>query len=204
LITVKRETTESQITITLDNPPVKAGYRDAINTPIVFLNHMIEHIVWRSNINIGVQVQTDKFDLAHVICEDIGISIGKAVSQYIEKTKTQGISGFGDGFGIIDEARAFAAVSFEGRSLFVFDSDVVIPDQTEDMFGEDLHTFLDGFAQGANCTIHLHIERGINGHHIWEAAYRAVGLALGRAVSINAGRKGMTAGVAGEIKYTLE
>ena len=204
MITVKRETTESIITVTLDSPPVKEGYRSAINTPMPFLNHMIEHIVWRSALNIGVSIETGKFDLAHVICEDVGMTIGKAVLQYTQVNRENGISGYGDGVGIIDEARATAAISFESRSLFVFDSLVDVPSQTEGTLSEDLSTFFDGFAQGGSCTIHLAIERGTNGHHIWEAAFRAFGIAVGKAIAINPGRSNMTPGVAGESKYTLE
>ncbi len=204
MITIKRETTESKITIKLQAPPVKSGYRKEINTPMPFLNHMIEHIVWRSGLNIGVEVELDRFDLAHVICEDVGMTIGKAILQYVEKNRAKGISGYGDGMGIIDEARATAAISFESRSLFVFDSDIAIPESTEGINSEDLSTFLDGFTQGACCTIHLVIERGTNGHHIWEAAYRAMGIALGKALEINPDRANMTSGVAGKINYTVE
>lgn len=204
MITVKRETTESKITVTLSEPPVREDYRKLINTPVPFLNHMIEHIVWRSGLNIGVEIELDKFDLTHVVFEDVGMTIGKAMLQYIEINRERGMSGYGDGVGIIDEARSAAAISFESRSLFVLDINVSIPDQMEGTYSEDLTTFIDGFAQGANCTVHLAIERGTNGHHIWEAAYRAIGIALGKALEINPDRANMTSGVAGKINYTIE
>ena len=183
MITVTRSTTESNIKVTLEKGPIKPDYRKAINTPMPFLNHMIEHIVWRCGINIGVDVALDKFDLTHIVAEDAGMTIGKALAAYLEENKSQGVSGYGDGVGIIDEARSIAAVSFESRSLFVFDSSVKIPAMTEGTLSEDLTTFIDALAQGANCTIHLSVERGENGHHIWEASYRALGIALGRALS---------------------
>jgi imidazoleglycerol-phosphate dehydratase len=204
MITVKRESTESVIRVTLDGPPVKADYRSAIRTPIPFLNHMLEHIVWRSGLNLGVDVTLDKFDLTHVVCEDAGMTVGKAVLRYAELCRERGAAGYGDGVGIIDEASAAAAVSFESRALFVFDADVAIPALTENTCSEDLTTFLDGFTQGAGCTLHVHVRRGANGHHIWEAVYRAVGTALGRAFAPDGSRAGMTSGVAGKINYTLE
>ncbi|MCK9478352.1 MAG: hypothetical protein M0R40_02480 [Firmicutes bacterium] len=204
MITVTRQSTESKIKVTLQAPPVKVNYRNAINTPIIFLNHMIEHIVWRSGLNIGVDVETDKFNLSHVICEDSGMTLGKALLQYVNENQKQGISGYGDGVGIIDEARATAAISFEGRSMLVLDKNCDIPAQAEDMHSEDLTTFLDGIAQGGSCTIHIKIERGENAHHIWEAAFRAFGIALGRALAKNPERAQMTSGVAGEIKYIME
>ena len=204
MVTVKRTTTESEITVTLDFSPIRPDYRSKINTPMPFLNHMIEHIVWRAGVNIEVDVKLDKFDLTHIVCEDVGMTLGKAVAQYVAENRENGVYGFGDGVSIIDEARASSAISFESRSLFVFDSVVEIPSETEGTYSEDLSTFLVGFTQGANCTLHVEVSKGENGHHIWEAAYRSVGIALGRALTVDKARANMTSGVAGKINYTVE
>ena len=204
MITITRETTESKIKVTLENGPIKPDYRKKINTPMPFLNHMIEHMVWRSGINISVDVALDIFELTHVVAEDVGLTVGKAIAAYLDKNSSLGVSGYGDSVGIIDEARAIAAVSFESRALSVFDSAVKIPDVAEGTLSEDLVTFIDALAQGACCTIHLSIERGENGHHIWEAAYRALGIAFGRALAVDSNRLNMTSGVAGKITYNTE
>ena len=57
---------------------------------------------------------------------------------------------------------------------------------------EELLTFLDGFAQGARCTLYVELKCGENGHHIWEAVYRAVGIALGGAMTVDQNRIGKT------------
>ena len=71
------------------------------------------------------------------------------------------------------------------------------------MPSEELLTFLDGFAQGARCTLFVELRCGENGHHIWEAVYRGVGIALGQALSVDPNRKGKTSGVAGEVIYEI-
>lgn len=200
-MTVTRETTESKITVKLSPAPIAADYRQKINTPIPFLSHMIEQTVWRCGFNIEVSVELDKFDLAHVVCEDLGQTVGRAFCEYAAENPG---GGFGDGVGIIDEAKADCAVSLEGRSLFDFSSAVEVPPVAEGMASEDLLVFLDGFAQGAGATVHLDVHKGENSHHIWEAAFRAFGVALGRAYGENPARKGMTSGVAGKITYTVE
>ena len=81
---------------------------------------------------------------------------------------------------------------------------MTIPDETEDMHSEDLEVFLEGFAQGANCTLHVDILKGVNAHHIWEAVYRSFGLCLGRALAKDENRKNMTSGVAGHIDWVIE
>lgn len=200
MLVVKRKTSESEITVAFDKSAIDKDYRSKINTPLPFLNHMIEHIVWRSGINITVDCALAKFELDHLVCEDVGMTIGKAFAEYAYKN---GIKGYGDAYGIIDEAGAQTAVSFEDRSLLVFEGRELIPAQTERMLSEDLMTFLDGFVQGARCTLHIDLRRGENGHHIWEAVYRALGAALCKALTEKSDFSG-TAGVAGRIVYDVE
>lgn len=201
IMKITRKTTESQISVALTPPPLAADYRSKINTPITFLNHMIEHIAWRSGVNIDVEVKMDKFEMAHLICEDAGITMGKVITDYLAESK--GV-GYGDGIGIIDEAMAVAAVSFESRARFDFSSEVKIPERAEDMASEDLQVFLDGITQGGMFTLHVNVKKGENSHHIWEAVFRAVGIALSRAFAPDPARPEMTAGVAGKVEFIRE
>ena len=200
-VTVTRKTTESGISVTIEKGDLRDGYRKEIQTPLPFLNHMIEHIAWRGGLNIRIRLELDEFYLTHVICEDVGMTLGKAVNHFVNENI---LSGYGEGKGIIDEAKAEAVISFEDRSLLDFTAAVEIPATVEGMPSEDVLTFLDGFVQGARCTLHLDVEKGVNGHHIWEAAYRAVGIALGRALSADENRKGKTSGVAGKVNYEVQ
>ena len=113
-ITVKRKTTETSIEVVIEKGELKPDYRKYIKTPLPFLNHMIEHIAWRGEVNIDVDLKLDEFVLTHVICEDLGIALGKAAKEYIDRT--DGARGFGDAVGIIDEAKAECALSFESRA----------------------------------------------------------------------------------------
>lgn len=198
-----RKTTESVMGIILDFSPLAPNYREKICTPIPFLNHMIEHIAYRAGFNIKTTTELTDFTLTHLIAEDLGIALGKAVKEYIDTT--DGAMGFGDAVGMIDEARASAAISFESRAYIDIDyHGNCVPMETEGMLSEDLETFLDGFVQGAMCTLHIDLYKGHNGHHIWEAIYRALGSALNRATAVSEDRKGKTSGVAGKIEWTIE
>lgn len=202
-IKVTRKTTESEMNVALDFSPLKTDYRKYIKTPMPFLNHMIEHIAYRGGFNIDVDMSLDEFTLTHVIAEDLGIALGKACREYIDRT--DGCYGYGDAVGIIDEAKAECAVSFESRAYIDFDfHGVSLPESVEGMYNEDLETFLEGFVQGAMCTLHIDVLKGRNGHHIWEAVYRSVGTALNRAFEVSTDRKGKTSGVAGKIEWTIE
>lgn len=204
-ICVTRKTTESIIKVELDFSPIKPDYRKKIKTPIPFLNHMIEHIAWRGGFNIEVDVQLDEFNLTHVICEDLGIALGKAVAEFVERNKANGVMGYGDAIGIIDEAKAECTMSFESRAYFDIDyHDINMPEVVEGMDIQDLETFLLSFTQGANCTMQIDLTRGQNGHHIWEAIFRSMGSCLSNTLYINPQRKGMTSGVAGAIDWEIK
>ena len=201
MITVTRKTSESCITVKVDETGLAPNYREKIETTIPFLNHMIEHIAWRSGFGIETDVRLDKFQLAHLICEDTGMALGKAFAKLISD---RACKGYGDAAGIIDEARALSYISFESRAMFIMDTAGEVPAQTEGMNSEDLQTFLEGFVHGAGCTLQIDLQRGENGHHIWEAIYRAFGAALGMALKEDESRKGKTAGVAGKIEYEVQ
>mgnify|MGYP002519108438 CR=1 FL=1 len=198
-----RKTTESVMGIILDFSPLAPNYREKICTPIPFLNHMIEHIAYRAGFNIKTTTELTDFTLTHLITEDLGMALGKAVKEYIDTT--DGAAGFGDAVGMIDEARATAAISFESRAYIDIDyHGNAVPAEVEGVLSEDLETFLEGFVQGAMCTLHIDLYKGHNGHHIWEAIYRALGTALNRATAVSEDRKGKTSGVAGKIEWTIE
>lgn len=198
-----RKTTESVMGIILDFSPLAPNYREKICTPIPFLNHMIEHIAYRAGFNIKTTIELTDFTLTHLITEDLGMALGKAVKEYIDTT--DGAAGFGDAVGMIDEARATAAISFESRAYIDIDyHGNAVPAEVEGVLSEDLETFLEGFVQGAMCTLHIDLYKGHNGHHIWEAIYRALGTALNRATAVSEDRKGKTSGVAGKIEWTIE
>jgi len=199
-VNVTRKTNESSISVTLDGAGFPDNYKEGISTPCAMLNHMIEHIIYRSNIGIAVNCEYTAFALDHVVFEDAGSAIGRAFAKLMEQSVGSGVYGYGSATSIIDEARAQAAISFESRALLAFSSDVQIPELCEDTKSEDLKTFLDGFTQGAACTLHIDVARGDNAHHIWEAVYRAVGSALEAAFTANPSRANRPSGVAGKIE----
>ncbi len=204
-VSVTRKTSESFMKVTLDAGGLAPDYRKKIKTHAPFFSHMIEHIAWRSGVTVTTEISLDEFTLNHVIYEDLGITFGKAARNLIWENKEEGATGYGDGIGIIDEAKATCAISFEERAYIdLNDKNIKMPAETEGVLSEDLATFLEGFCQGAQCTLHIDIEKGVNGHHIWEAVFRALGIALGRAFYRDPARKNLSAGVAGAVTFTVE
>ena len=200
-----RKTTESEMSVQVDFNGLSPDYRSKIHTPRMFLSHMLEQIAYRGCFTIETDTALDEFTLDHLVCEDLGMTFGKAIAEYIQVNTQAGIRGYGDALGLIDEAMATAALSFESRAYFAFHTgEVSVPDYAEDVKSEDLLTFLEGFCQGAKCTLHIDLVRGENAHHIFEAVFRSFGSALRKALKNDEAMKGRTAGVAGQITYETE
>ncbi len=193
----KRITRESTIDVEIDTGARHPDINEKITTQFHFLNHMLEHISWRSCMNIGVSSSVTHYPFGHVICEDVGMTMGYAFAELWRQQRGSGVNGEGEGTGIIDEAMARAAMSFEDRAQFCFTSAVSLHERVEDMLSADLNNFFAGFAQGAKCTIHLDLVKGDDPHHLWESAFRAFGLCLRQVFAPNSWRQGTTPGVKG-------
>lgn len=205
IVTVTRETEESSIVLTLSKGERDLGYKKKINTSIQFFNHMIETIVWRSCMNITVDVNLEDFRLTHVICEDVGLALGEAFLEMFNRDIETGINGSGAAISCIDEALARVVISFEERALLVVDPKLTSgPELVEDMQRADLSTFFEGFVQGAKATIHIDLLKGTNPHHIWESVFRAFGAALRTTFAPCEWRKGTTPGVKGVVSLKKE
>lgn len=204
-VCVTRKTSESVMKVTLDATGLAPDYRQKLQTHAPFFSHMLEHIAWRSGVTIETEISLDAFLLHHVIYEDLGITLGKAARSYVWENRADGAVGYGDAIAVIDEARASCAISFEDRAYFDFDITAIsLPHETEGVLSEDLETFLEGFCQGAACTLHIDVLKGHNGHHIWEAVFRALGTALGRAFYLDPQRRNQSAGVAGAVRFLID
>ena len=206
-IIVKRKTNESLMTVRVNDAPRDPEARKGLNTPLTFFNHMMEQIAWRSELNIYMETQLDHFALNHVICEDLGITFGKAIAAMMDKKQKMGAPGYGFSYGNIDESMARSVIGFEKRAYLELQyNGIVVPESVEGINSEDLVSFLEGFVQGAQATLHLDLLKGRDnhGHHQWESIFRALGDSLRSAMLIRPWRENMAAGVAGEITYEIE
>lgn len=199
-VCLSRFTRESKIDLKIEK---SNRIQFKFKTGITFLDHMLEHIVWRSGFNINVAYETTQFNLTHVVWEDIGIVLGTAFKILLEKNLSTGIEAKGDSVSCLDEAFAMACISFEGRTNCFLDFDKM-PGATvpvvEDAKAWDIPQFLDGFTQGARCTLHIKGLSGNDPHHSWEAVFRAFGEALGKVFNPNPRRAGTIAGVKGTLE----
>lgn len=195
---VRRRTRETLVEVS-----VWGGERSEclVSTGSDFLNHMVEILSLYSGFNINARVETLRYRLLHTISEDLGITMGRAFKEIADKRMSEsGIKGHGYSIGVLDEARAIAVISYEGRTgSYVSVVEPFDTSQVEDIKGEYLKAFFDGFSQGMRATIQVEVVRAGDPHHAWESAFRAFGASIREALRPDEWRKNTIPGVKGTI-----
>ncbi|MFQ3309128.1 MAG: imidazoleglycerol-phosphate dehydratase [Porticoccaceae bacterium] len=175
--TVTRNTLESQITITVN---LDGSGCANLDTPVPFLNHMIDQIARHGLIDIDIQATGDTHIDDHHTVEDIGITLGMAVAEAIGDKK--GLTRYGHAYVPLDESLSRVVLDFSGRPGLFMAADFVRGHVGT--FDVDLsREFFQGFVNHAFVTLHIDNLRGANAHHQVETIFKAFGRALRMAAS---------------------
>jgi imidazoleglycerol-phosphate dehydratase len=175
--TITRKTNETDISISLDIDGI--GERE-IDTPVGFLNHMLDLFTKLGMFNVAVKAKGDTYIDEHHIVEDTGIVLGEAFASALGDKKS--ISRYGFFILPMDEAIATVAIDFSGRYAFTFDCKFN-REKIGDLSSELIYDFWDAFAQNAKVNLFIKIENGRNDHHKAEAIFKAVARACRMAVT---------------------
>jgi len=191
--TVTRNTLESQITVTVNLD----GTGDAnFNTPVPFLNHMLDQIARHGLVDLDIQAVGDTHIDDHHTVEDIGITLGMAIAEAIGDKK--GLTRYGHAYVPLDEAMSRVVLDFSGRPGLIMKADFVR--SHVGTFDVDLtREFFQGFVNHALVSMHIDNLRGANAHHQVETIFKA----FGRALRIAASADPRMAGVMPSTKGTL-
>ena len=175
--TVTRNTLESQITVkvNLDGP----GQAN-LQTPVPFLNHMLDQIARHGLVDLDIQASGDTEIDDHHTVEDIGITLGMAITEAIGDKK--GLARYGHAYVPLDEALSRVVMDFSGRPGLIMKADFVR--SHVGTFDVDLtREFFQGFVNHALVSLHIDNLRGANAHHQVETIFKAFGRALRMAAS---------------------
>ena len=175
--TVKRDTTETQIalTLTIDG----TGVYD-VSTGIRFFDHMLELFTRHGGFDLELDCKGDLEVDQHHTVEDVGIALGEAFLEALGDKK--GIMRAGYFVMAMDETLAVAAVDLSGRVAYVVDDLVTVP--VVGVFQTELVAdFFDGFARGAKANVHVKTMYGRSNHHKIEAIFKAFARAMRGACS---------------------
>ena len=174
---VKRDTNETRIEVDINLDGTGAG---SFDTGVPFLDHMMDQIARHGMIDITVKAEGDLDIDAHHTVEDIGITLGMAMSKALGDKK--GITRYGHAYVPLDEALSRVVIDFSGRPGL--EDQTVYPRETIGNFDTELfHEFFQGFVNHALVTMHIDTIRGTNSHHIAETVFKAFGRAVRMAIS---------------------
>ena len=177
--TVTRDTLESQITVTIN---LDGSGKAKLNTPVPFLNHMLDQIARHGLVDLDIQAAGDTEIDDHHTVEDVGITLGMAISEAIGDKK--GLTRYGHAYVPLDEALSRVVMDFSGRPGLIMHADFVRSHVGG--FDVDLtREFFQGFVNHSLVTLHIDNLRGANAHHQVETIFKAFGRALRMALTLD-------------------
>lgn len=174
---ISRKTKETDISLSL----CLEGGAVSVSTGIGFFDHMLTALAFYAGWGLILRVEGDLYVDGHHTVEDTGIVLGQAFRQALGNKN--GIRRFGTAYVPMDEALCRTVLDCSNRPYLVFQANMPQP-----MIGgyDSCLTkeFMQAFAVHGGITLHQTCEYGDNAHHITEALYKSLGMALKEAAQV--------------------
>ena len=178
MITKTRVTKETDITVSLD---LNGTGKSKINSGVGFLDHMLESFSKHSLIDLNVDCKGDTHIDDHHTVEDIGIVLGSLLAESIYPVKN--MERFGSANIVMDEACVSCDLDLSNRPFLVYE--VELEGKVGQFDTELVEEFFRAFVLNAKISTHIVALRGKNKHHIIEASFKSLAVAIRRAVTAN-------------------
>ncbi len=176
---IERKTLETSIRLELD---LDSRVKSVISSGVDFFDHMLNSMSKHGRFYINLACTGDTYIDDHHTVEDIGICMGMAFRQALgDKT---GIRRFGHAMIPMDDALAVTAVDLSGRAYFKY-TGVPLTGQIKNYSEELTMEFLRALSDNGGINLHAELRHGDNRHHIHEALFKSLGVALHAASSID-------------------
>ena len=175
-VELERKTSETFVRISLE--PYGSGEFD-IETPLPFLSHILSAFARFGRFDLKLKAEGDIEVDAHHTVEDVGLLLGEAVSE--ARGDATEINRIGYALLPMDDALVSVALDLCGR---VFCSVTPQLQGTAGSFDAALlKEFFSAFCTKAGCVLHVRVLAGENTHHVCEAIFKALGVALSQALA---------------------
>lgn len=205
---IVRLTTESRIEVSIEVGrlnELSRAYLQDLRTGLPFFDHMLYGAASRAMIKLNAsfgQTESKAPVFAHVVCEDVGLTLGACVREVLEERLEDGVEQRGFFQVAFDDGLACATLAFDGRPYCYFlPSRGTMQPQVEGIESSSIKQFFDGFAIGAGCNVVIENKNPgdgwQDGHHAWEAAFKAFGEALRQSLDYRKERAGSYLGLKG-------
>lgn len=175
--------TEIEMTVNLDDPN-----KVEIDTGIGFFDHMLTLFARHGRFGLAVNANGDLEVDGHHTVEDTGIVMGQLIKQALGDKKQ--INRYGTAYVPMDESLGFVSLDISGRPYLVFEVEELTA-KVGDFDTELVREFLQSFSTHAGITLHARVLYGVNTHHKIEAIFKALGRAIGEAITINPNIQGV-------------
>ncbi|MRI58856.1 MAG: imidazoleglycerol-phosphate dehydratase HisB [Epsilonproteobacteria bacterium] len=172
---IERRTKETSIELTLH---IQGSGEAKIDTGIGFFDHMLHSLAKHARFDLEVKCKGDLHVDFHHSVEDVGIVLGEAF--FKEAFPPVRKERFGDSVVVMDEAAISCALDLSNRPFLVYE--LHLADKIGQFDGELVEEFFRAFVFNARITCHIVQLRGKNRHHIAEGAFKALAVALRRAL----------------------
>jgi imidazoleglycerol-phosphate dehydratase len=153
--------------------------RVRVATGLPFLDHMVEQAARYAGIDLSLSGSGDLHVDSHHLVEDAGIVFGRALSSALGDR--DGIARFGYAYAPLDEALARVVVDLGKRPFLSYN--VPLRGRIGTLESEVVEEFWKALSIHLGATMHVDLIRGRNRHHIAEATFKALGLALREAIA---------------------
>jgi imidazoleglycerol-phosphate dehydratase len=182
---INRKTSETNIKLSLN---LEGKSSSQIDTQIPFLDHMLSLLAKHGGLDLKLKARGDLKIDEHHTTEDIGICLGQAVKKALGNKKN--INRFGHAYAPMDESLVLVCVDISGRPYLIYN--MFLEDKRIDKFYIGLiEDFFKAFVNNAQITLHINMVYGQNIHHIIEACFKALGLALSEAAGKSPRKRGI-------------
>ena len=187
---VERKSKETQVTAKVT---LEGRGRIDIATGLAFLDHMLEQVARYAGLDLILQGAGDVHVDPHHLVEDVGIVFGQATSKALGERA--GIARFASAYAPLDESLARVVIDLGRRPYLSYN--VPLRGRIGTVESEVLEEFWRALSLHLGATIHVDLVRGRNRHHIAEATFKALGLALREAVRVTGAGVPSSKGVLG-------
>ena len=178
MINKTRTTKETDITISLE---LSGSGESNIDTGVGFLDHMLESFSKHSLINLDIKCVGDTHIDDHHSVEDVGIVLGSLLAEAIYPVKA--MERFGSANIVMDEACVSCDLDLSNRPFLVYE--VGVTGKVGQFDTELVEEFFRALVLNSRISTHIIALRGKNKHHIIEAAFKSLAVAIRRATTKN-------------------
>ncbi|MDQ2743069.1 MAG: imidazoleglycerol-phosphate dehydratase HisB [Chloroflexota bacterium] len=169
---IHRQTAETEVRVRLDLDGAGAA---EISTGVGFLDHMLTLFARHGRFDLTVEGRGDTQVDDHHTTEDVGIVLGQAVRSALGDKR--GVARYGWAYVPMDEALVRCSLDLSGRPFCVYQ--VPMGSSRIGTFDTELvEHFCQSLAFHALLTLHVDRIRGENTHHLLEAVFKSMAVAL--------------------------